>query len=622
VLAGVGLLWAAVVMEPIHAGDGLEYHTILQAWDDHATPDLRPEDLPPLAEFRHANGLDKLPPESGFWLAPNGKLYCWHFWLYPLCALPVKFLLHACRANPQAALQVTNVLFFLGGLYVALFRHRVSAGKRLTLVGLAAVSPVVWYLRWPSPEVFTWTLVLLCLVCLNNKQYVLSALCAALAATQNPPVIFLAGYVAVLSWREHRQRREAWGQGRGVRMFLTRPVAIGTSAAAFLALGPTLFSYVVYGVANPIAAHGGTDVTLISWERTWSLLTDLEQGLLPYVPALLLLAGVAGLRILFTRNLAGLGMVAVLTSMILACQVTTLWISAAAGLMRYAVWMLPVLAWLVAQYVPLNRFGQGWVAAATALQALIVCQHDGRMNYLDHGPVAHFVLSKAPTLYNPVPEVFYVRQVHSHTIFGPHCLPLPFITNDYRVTKLLTDRQSIDKLADKFVTDPEYLAAVKASYQDKTGLFYLNPPKNAVRLRPGPSVAQLDRAISLAVPVSSMRASAPRVDLPVTIANSGPAPFLTEATTHPPLRIALAIYDAGGRLVQDGLRAALPDTLRAGESMSLAVPVALPRCKGEYACEVKPVLEGFAFGKRSVRLRVVVGDESPSTFQAQITAIP
>src|SRR5262249_44322357 len=156
--------------------------------------------------------------------------------------------------------------------WIVLFQNQAPVSKRLLLAGIAAVSPVIWYARWPSPEAFTWSFVLISLVFMSKRQYVGAAAAASLGAMQNPPVLFLAAYAVVLSCRERRL-----------------PQFLMTSATSLLSFLPNLFFYYHYGQLNLIATHDCTDLAGISLRRTWSFFTDLNQGLLPYLPVTLIL---------------------------------------------------------------------------------------------------------------------------------------------------------------------------------------------------------------------------------------------------------------------------------------------------------------------------------------------
>src|SRR5207253_2124894 len=98
-------------------------------------------------------------------------------------------------------------------LWVALFRNPAPEWERALFAGLAAVGPALWYLRWPHPEIFTWAFVLISLVLLRRREYPQAAASAAIAALQNPPVVFLALLAVGLSLRERRLRLTAAAAG-------------------------------------------------------------------------------------------------------------------------------------------------------------------------------------------------------------------------------------------------------------------------------------------------------------------------------------------------------------------------------------------------------------------------
>ena len=82
--------------------------------------------------------------------------------------------------------------------------------------------------------------------------------------------------------------------------------------------------------------------------------------------------------------------------MILASETTTNWNSGCAGMMRYGVWVVPLLAWLAVAHQPRVPGSSRLVVAGIALQALLVWQYQGRCSYVRMTPLATLVLSHAP----------------------------------------------------------------------------------------------------------------------------------------------------------------------------------------------------------------------------------
>jgi hypothetical protein len=170
--ASAALVVAAFLfwLPPLLAGDAIEYVSVSEALSNHGTPELRGQDLIWLDRLFGRDAAAAVPMPG----VPNprgGPNLPFHFWLYPLLAVPAKRLLHALGGDPLRAFQATNAVLFLGALYVALFHHRIPAERRRMFAALAGVGPVLWYLRWPHPEVFTWSCVVVSLVCLNNRRY-------------------------------------------------------------------------------------------------------------------------------------------------------------------------------------------------------------------------------------------------------------------------------------------------------------------------------------------------------------------------------------------------------------------------------------------------------------------
>ena len=90
------------------------------------------------------------------------------------------------------------------------------------------------------------------------------------------------------------------------------------------------------------------------------------------------------------------------------------WNSGCTGLMRYAVWQVPVLAWLVAEALDGERdrlrILSGVVVPCQALFRLVAALVPGYVtDHLAHNVVARFALDRYPRLYTPVAEVFAER---------------------------------------------------------------------------------------------------------------------------------------------------------------------------------------------------------------------
>lgn len=469
-------------------GDGWEYLAMTDAWMRHGSPIVRAADI----EAMFA-GIDRSRPvgpgESsaaelyaaqlphGFATAADGSMHARHFWLYSLLALPAKGLLRLAGGHEFNALVVTNTWMFAAAVGFALAAGGGSLSQRAAFVLLAGVTPVLWYLTFTGVEVFAWALATTALVCLERQWYWQSAFAAALAATQNPPMVLLAIVPVMLPARLGAFRQ-----------------AGAALAATSVALVPAICAWWYFGTPSLIAAT--LDPGLISAGRTWNLLMDLNGGLLPYTPVLLVAAPWGAGRLVRQGHPAAVLLVVAVIGMLLGMQTQINWNTDGRGLRRYLVWVLPALAWFVAQTWH-GRVRWRVVAAAVVTSgAVLVLDPPSDMNWLEHRPLARRVMRDWPALYNPDFEVFTERSAHGEAppewliegvrrdgwILG---LPVAHGRASGEVTKLLLHRDSAAELPRRFRIDPAYLPELQRQADAATTPVYVQPPPGAVWAAPG-----------------------------------------------------------------------------------------------------------------------------------------
>ena len=118
----------------------------------------------------------------------------------------------------------------------------------------------------------------------------MAGLAAGLAATQNPPLVFLGGAAVLAAAWERR-----WWS------------AVFAAAGTALVFAPFAFFQYHFGSPNLIAAGaeyvGPGNLSLV---RTWGLLADVNHGLLPFAPVLVVGTLAGAVRLAYTRNVRGL----------------------------------------------------------------------------------------------------------------------------------------------------------------------------------------------------------------------------------------------------------------------------------------------------------------------------
>jgi hypothetical protein len=310
------------------------------------------------------------------------------------------------------------------------------------------------------------------------NRYSPAALCAALAAAQNPSLVFLVAFIVFLALDTGHLATTA-----------------STVAAGLFSFAPMVFTYAFYGHLSIFTAFGLIDLSLISPQRTASFLFDLNQGMLPYVPFLLLSLAAVTLMIATRRDFIGLCALITIAFVILPTEAQPNWNGGQLGMARYAVWVVPICAWLVSQHVQSGRNMNRLFAVVFAVEVAVLTYHSAHMNYLAQTPLAAYILDTAPALYDPEPEIFAERQLEYDGVdlgnahakpSGPterSTLPIVFVSKTGDVTKILSDVRSLEILPTLFTVEAPYFDRVKVQHTYYQNLFYLNPPRGAVRTR-------------------------------------------------------------------------------------------------------------------------------------------
>lgn len=454
-LVAAWLVASALALPPTFVGDSGEYALMTESFFRHASPEIRYGDIMGVA--RAASGflrsIEFAEVLRGYFPAQNGSLYSYHFWAYSLLAVPFRALAPLLGLNPLKAHSVVNALLLVFTLGAILRSSAVDGKAKAALCALTVFSPILPFVLWPHPEVFTYSFVTLALLWEREGRRYWPVFAAALATLQSPTLIWLALWL--------------WLKGAGVRVGgggpnveIAPPLPdrlLRASAAALPVLLPAAFFYWNFGTASLIAQTSTSSANL-SPAKALELFTDLNLGLLPYVPLTLLLWLAAGLWSLARPRTGAWIEVLLLPAVIaLSSTLTNNWNHGTCGPSRYAVWLLPFLFFGVLRLMPDrgNTASGGrfvllaLVAAAVLSQATLALARGGvraKPDDLEHSYAARWVLRHHPRLYNPSPEIFVERTTHLH--YEPPREPVVYVENG-RCFKALARRKDADRLRDR-----------------------------------------------------------------------------------------------------------------------------------------------------------------------------
>lgn len=453
---------------PIRQGDGYEYALILQSFFNHLSPDIRQVDIVSLLKIvqTQSSSYDASVLQEtlaafnrgeneiylGVLRSNQGEYFGYHFWLYPLLCLPVKWMLASLGANELKAFQLTNALLMILTLKLVLLFSQKSPFFRWSITLLYLLGCSFFYLKWPHPEVFIAAGILISCCAFLDRRFHLAAISATLATLQNPSIVFLLASI-VLTFIVHNFSRDS----------LKKPIQwikfhfwIGCiSAVSFF---PYLFYYYHYRKFNLITVRGFVDPDLISLDRFFSTLFDWNQGLIVGFPGILLGVAIVFvyrlLRIVLHRNQPFWNLADALLPAFFLMLIPTLsqtnWNHGQEIFSRYAFWTTMVLiVWLVANLETFAGFARFSVLAiAIGLQFLpnqVFFRNAREGHYLKMKPQATWLLTHLPGWYQPDPEIFAER-TRGYERFGetiaPNPIEAPFIFVDKagKIRKILIHR--------------------------------------------------------------------------------------------------------------------------------------------------------------------------------------
>jgi hypothetical protein len=402
-------------------GDSREYYLMSYALYKNKSPDIRQENLQqileyhdkrvgifqPLNEFRDYKLADNVFAKICYFRAKDGHFYNYHFWLYTLLNVPALALMIALNFTMFNSFFLTNILCIYFATGVVIFSHYKTTEK-LLLLSLFYLGSVFYFFFWACPEVFTASFFLSALVLSKEKKYLFSGFCAALAASQNPPIGIFVLCVCVLDY---------W----------TKTIKIGKKIPSFrflfhwfiigvLLLSSPLFFLWKFGVPNLTSAMQWQDVKNISVHRVLTIFFDLNQGMILVIPGVFILLSLFFILKLihfkkFKAHLSVSAVFIVLCLILTFVSVSNICLNSGCSIMmRYCSWLMLPLFFALLELMKEIRW-KNCLFTFLIISQIFVFWGNRKINYdqMEFSPIAKFILKKMPDLYNPLPEIFAIR---------------------------------------------------------------------------------------------------------------------------------------------------------------------------------------------------------------------
>lgn len=469
-------------------GDGYEYTYMTESFIQHKSPEQLDTDVAIAQEkLKIQNPHVNLRPEhNGFYESNAGnKWYSYHFWLYPLVVSPIQQVIELFHGNPLRAFGITNALLYLTMLWCVYLLS--ASDKKVWLTLLMAMSPLISYIIWTSPEVFSASLLAMALVFYFRKNLQMAILLSGLAACQNPPILFFTVWCGCLYlWHTYKKYIDE-------HTFDFREFIITGLCSLPLLLSP-LFYWINYSTPNLIAKIGASKLEFINFGKFLSYFFDLNQGAIVYSGLLLLVFLWLVVKNLVLKKFKYFELVIISLIMIISCLTTPNWNSGMSHVMRYFVWLYPMIVFYVVYSVDFTKQKLlGYILIANMF--ILCCANSwfkGDDNHGRHNVIATAMLSNYPAFYNPEHEIFTERILHQDPAFS--CF-VAFLDNTGEIRKILTTKDAWLELPnnEKYtIKDSDFYTNQLSKFKNDVPR-YVNVTRNQI-VTNGPTV-EIDKKI-------------------------------------------------------------------------------------------------------------------------------
>jgi len=445
-------------------GDYREYALMTESWYNHLSPDMQAQDLDTQIVKTFIDNNSKIL--HGYYEAKNGRYYSYHFWMYSLFNVPSIFMFRLFGFEGFRSFYFTNSLLFFGALLLFFLIAKLTTSQKFLYTFLLVFSPALWFIHWIHPEVFSLSFIVIALAFMSRKKWAFSVLSAAIASTQNQQLLVFVFFLWFKGMLNSKSR---------FKDFMVLSIC---SIPGFF---PFIFYWVNYGTTSLFISKGSLEISNISLWRVFELFFDLNIGLVSFLTISLviffcILLSDAIYRRKFTLNLQ---LFLVIIGTILISSSTINWNSGTAGPSRYAIWLLPLIFYILVMQTglfkrtKLRRSYMFFLLIAIIIQGLIVISGGFfvcRISFIHHNPVARFVLNNYPQFYNPTYDIFCERTLNSEI----YCLDPTIYKHEGRCKKAHLTCNGLSKLHSVCGTFPDKIIDICFEKGNTKKHFYVN----------------------------------------------------------------------------------------------------------------------------------------------------
>ncbi len=444
----IGSVVYLTTITPSAPGDGHEYIMQTVAFQNHFSFGVSPEDFEEAKSqfYQNQEGIYNSYTNPAYMaFDERGWAYSNHFGAYSAMVTVIKLLLLKLDIYPLWAFSITNLILWMAALLVVFFFLKADDKIKFCILILLMLNPVFYYLNWAHTEIYLFAFEVIGLVFLYNKQYIPSILAFSVSAMQNVgilPIAAIAGISYILDCYDRYVREN---QDRNVIQFIGKywKKIIPYGFLYLPAFLPIIISYYRFGTFSRVADIAMENKYLL--HKAAGYLFDLNLGIFPYEP-ILLIAFIVLILLGFRKYpkdaiLNLLSITGILFIITRQRQIN----SGMQGIMRYCVWIIPVMIFFVVfHWPPVNgkRFGLVIASVAESVFTAALVSYcvwfGGAYNEIRFADWTKALIDAAPQMYNPTHGIFYSRTLGRELYDSP--VPVVYENEQGYVRKILLSK--------------------------------------------------------------------------------------------------------------------------------------------------------------------------------------
>ena len=391
----------------------------------------------------------------------NGGELTYYFPTYSIFCVPMTFIFHAFGYSAIRAFPMTNLLVLILALVIMFGCLDVSTAKRAFLVVALSLTPVCFYICWCTAETLLYSLMIVGLTCWYNRWYRRAALAISIAGTMNPVImgvgiVMIAEYLYLFFREKLRTGKLLDNIGQDIAQI------IGYGACYIVGLIPFIYNFYFTGRFNLISGTGiaSTETLTDVFGRFRAYLLDLNLGILPYYPILMILALMLLILAILKRTWQYIEWIFTFLLLVVLYSIMPHINSGMYGIARYNLWASPVLLFAVFVLIDhsvirntrLMRVGDIAGILSAVITAAVVFGYglngSKGKTYLEMMPIAAYVLDHAPGMYNPLYSTFASRTLHIDGCYN-YVTPIVYYDENNYARKILTSDKDMTDLLEK-----------------------------------------------------------------------------------------------------------------------------------------------------------------------------